>query len=268
MKNRVTPWPDACASPRPSLDENTREDRLLISKNAANLFALLRRVELRMLLLLGGLAALVWAFLAIGGEMIEGDTLGLDRELLLSLRSPVDLGDPIGPRAFEEAIRDVTALGSFTMLTMVTVVAVIGFAIHRRWIHAGVMAGAALLAQACSSLLKHAYDRPRPDLVPHGVDVYSASFPSGHSMLSAATYLTLAALIAHLEVSGPAKILVFIVALVLMTVIGISRVYMGVHWPSDVLASWCAGAAWALLAWLIVMRFTRSPPRPTAALRG
>ncbi len=231
-------------------------------KAAANLLALLRRVELRVLLLLGVLAALVWAFLAIGGEMIEGDTLGLDRALLLSMRSPSNLGDPIGPRAFEEAIRDVTALGSFTMLTLVTVVAVIGFAIHRLWIHAGVMAGTMLLAQACSHLLKTAYDRPRPDVVPHGVEVYSASFPSGHAMLSAVTYLTVAALVAHLEVSSRAKTLVFVLAMVLMAAIGVSRVYMGVHWPSDVLAGWCAGAAWALAAWLVVMRLTRSPLRP------
>lgn len=240
----------------------------MISKSAADVLALLRRVELRVLVLLAVLPALVWVFLIIGGEMIEGDTLGLDRELLLSMRSPGDLGDPIGPPAFEEAMRDVTALGSFTLLTLVTVVTVIGFAIHRLWVHAAVMAGTALLAQACSSLLKIAYDRPRPDLVPHGVDVYSASFPSGHSMLSAAIYLTVAALAAHLEVTGRAKILVFVLALVLMAVIGISRVYLGVHWPSDVLAGWCAGAAWALAAWLAVMRFARSPLRPTSAARA
>jgi undecaprenyl-diphosphatase len=227
------------------------------------LLSLFRRLELDLLLLLGGLAALIWAFLSLGGEMAEGDTLAFDHALLLKLRVPGDPANPIGPPAFEEAMRDITALGGFTVLTLVTVVATLAFLIHRRWAHATVMAGTALAAQLCSSLLKSFYDRPRPDLVPHGVDVYSASFPSGHSMLSAATYLTLAALIASLETKRRSKVLVFGLALILMAAIGFSRVYMGVHWPSDVLAGWCAGAAWALAAWLALMRLTvKSPPLP------
>jgi undecaprenyl-diphosphatase len=224
---------------------------------------MLARVELRFLLLLGGLAALVWGFLTIGGEMAEGETLAFDQRVLLSLRVPGDPADPIGPRAFEEAMRDVTALGGFTVLTLVTVVATLAFAMHRRWKHAGVMAGTILLAQACSRLLKNLYDRPRPDLAPHLVEVYSGSFPSGHAMLSAATYLTLAALIAHLEVKRRAKVLVFVLALLLMAAIGFSRVYLGVHWPSDVAAGWCVGAAWAFGAWLVLMRLeVKAPPPP------
>ena len=224
---------------------------------------MLRGVELRFLLLLGGLAALVWGFLSIGGEMAEGDTLAFDQRLLLGLRVPGDPADPIGPRAFEEAMRDVTALGGFTVLTLVTLVATLAFAMHRRWTHAGVMAGTILLAQACSRLLKNVYDRPRPDLAPHLVEVYSGSFPSGHAMLSAATYLTLAALIAHLEVTRRARVLIFVLALLLMAAIGFSRVYLGVHWPSDVAAGWCVGAAWALAAWLVVIRLeVRARPLP------
>ena len=224
---------------------------------------MLAGMELRLLLLLGGLAALVWGFLSIGGDMAEGDTLAFDRRLLLSLRVPGNPADPIGPRAFEEAMRDVTALGGFTVLTLVTIVATLAFAIHRRWKHAGVMAGTILLAQACSRLLKNAYDRPRPDVAPHLVEVYSGSFPSGHAMLWAATYLTLAALIAHLEVKRRAKVLVFALALLLMAAIGFSRVYLGVHWPSDVAAGWCVGAAWAIFAWLMLIRLrVRAPPSP------
>ena len=224
---------------------------------------MLAGVELRFLLLLGGLAALVWGFLSIGGEMAEGDTLAFDQRLLLGLQVPGNPAEPIGPRAFEEAMRDVTALGGFTVLTLVTLVAILAFAMHRRWKHAGVMAGTILLAQASSRLLKNLYDRPRPDLAPHLVEVYSGSFPSGHAMLSAATYLTLAALIAHLEVKRRAKVLVFALALLLMAAIGFSRVYLGVHWPSDVAAGWCVGAAWAIFAWLMLIRLrVRAPPSP------
>lgn len=219
----------------------------------AKIVSLLRRLELRLLLLLGGIAAAIWAFLSIGGEMAEGDTMAFDQQMLLGLRAPGDPTDPIGPPALEEAMRDITALGGFTVLSLVTVVATLAFALHRRWTHAAVMAGTAFLAQACSALLKSLYGRPRPDLVPHGVEVYSGSFPSGHSMLSAATYLTLAALIASLEVRRRSKALVFVLAILFMTAVGFSRVYMGVHWPSDVLAGWCAGAAWALAAWVVLM---------------
>ena len=224
-----------------------------------------RGLELRLLLLLGGIAAAVWGFLGVAEEMAEGETMGVDQHLMMLLRSHGDPADPIGPRAFEEAMRDITALGGFTVLTLVTVVATLAFLMHKRWTHAAVLAGTILLAQASSSLLKSAYARPRPDLVPHGVEVYSASFPSGHSMLSAATYLTLAALVAHLEVKRRSKVLVFGVAVFLMTAVGLSRVYMGVHWPSDVLAGWCAGAAWALAAWVVLMRLPDDQPKATAS---
>lgn len=224
-----------------------------------------RGLELRLLLLLGGLAAAVWGFLGVAEEMAEGETMGVDRHLMMLLRAHGDPADPIGPRAFEEAMRDVTALGGFTVLTLVTIVATLAFLMHKRWTHAGVLAGTIVLAQASSSLLKAAYDRPRPNLVPHGVEVYSASFPSGHSMLSAATYLTLAALIAHLEVKRRSKVLVFAVAVLLLTAVGFSRVYMGVHWPSDVLAGWCAGSAWALAGWVVLMRLPDDQPKAAAA---
>ena len=114
-----------------------------------------------------------------------------------------------------------------------------------------------LLADVSSEFLKHLYGRPRPDLVPHGSYVYSASFPSGHSTLSAATFLTLAMLISSLEPNRATKIMVFVLAFMLVFAIGFSRVYLGVHWPSDVLAGWCLGAAWALAAWTALLRVGR-----------
>jgi undecaprenyl-diphosphatase len=111
-----------------------------------------------------------------------------------------------------------------------------------------------LLADISSEGLKDLYGRPRPELVPHGSYVYSASFPSGHSTLSAATFMTLAVLIASLEPNRGTKRMVFILAALLVLGIGFSRVYLGVHWPSDVLAGWCLGAAWALAAWTALLR--------------
>ena len=159
----------------------------------------MRRFEARVLIGLMLVAGALWAFLNIGGEMREGETDALDKRLILALRVPGRLDDPIGPRKLEEVVRDVTALGGTTLVTAVTVVGVLAFAFHRRYRHSAVLAGAVLLAWGSSSLSKALYNRPRPGLVPHGVEVYSASFPSGHSTLAAATYLTLAMLVASLE---------------------------------------------------------------------
>jgi undecaprenyl-diphosphatase len=215
---------------------------------------LLRRLESRALAALVAGAGAAWAFLAVADEMREGGTLPIDRRILLALRRPGDPADPIGSQSLQEAMRDITALGGFTVLTLVTVLGAAMFLLHGKVRHAVVFVAAVLVGQFGSETLKSFYDRPRPDLVPHAVYVYSASFPSGHSMLSATVYLTLAALVASLEARRAAKALVFGVAILVMAAVGVSRVYLGVHWPSDVLAGWCAGAALAFAAWFVLLR--------------
>lgn len=200
--------------------------------------------------------------------MIEGDTDAIDRHLLLLLRNPANLSDPIGPRSFEEAMRDVTALGGITVLTLVTVVAALAFVLHKRHRHALVLVATVMLAQVSSEISKQIIGRPRPDLVPHGSYVYSHSFPSGHSMLSAATYLTLAMLIASLESTRRAKAMVYGLAALLMVAVGFSRVYLGVHWPSDVLGGWAFGAAYSLLAWLALLKIGPKPAPQTRSAKA
>ena len=224
---------------------------------------LLRRIETRALILVIGITGSLWAFFNVASEVGEGETAALDRRILLALRNPANLSDPIGSRSFEEAMRDVTGLGGFTVVTLVTLVGVVAFLIHGRKRHALVLAGTVLLAEISSDVAKSVYARARPDLVPHGSYVYSASFPSGHSTLSAATYLTLAVLIASLEPNRGTKAMVFVLAATLVLAIGFSRLYLGVHWPSDVLAGWSLGGAWALGAWTVLRRIARRPPAGT-----
>jgi undecaprenyl-diphosphatase len=187
-----------------------------------------------------------WFFMVLAGEVTEGTTQALDERLLLALRTnPQDLGDPFGPPWVEEMMRDITALGGFAILTLLTS-GVFIFLLLQGKPHAAlflvvVVVGGALL----STTLKGAFDRPRPDLVPHGSYVQNASFPSGHSMLSAAVYLTLGALLARLQSGRALKLYVLGIAVLLTVLVGISRVYLGVHWPTDVLAGWAVGAAWA-----------------------
>ena len=216
----------------------------------ARFWHFLRRFEARVLVGMVLAAGALWAFLVLGGEMAEGETASVDRSLILALRTPGDLDNPIGPRNIEEAVRDLTALGGTTVVALVTVVGFLAFAFHRKYRHALVLTGAVLLAWMSSDAGKALYDRPRPDLVPHGAFVYSGSFPSGHSTLSAATYLTLAMLVASLETRRRTKVLAYSLAAALVVAVGFSRVYLGVHWPSDVLAGWCLGSLWALAAWL------------------
>ena len=114
-------------------------------------------------------------------------------------------------------------------------------------------------AAACSlsTLLKIGFDRPRPDLVPHEAIVYTASFPSGHAMLAAVVYLTLGALLARVQPRRLLKLYLLGLAILLTVAVGASRVYLGVHWPTDVVAGWAVGAAWALLCWAAALWLQR-----------
>lgn len=206
------------------------------------------RLEFQVLAAIVAAGAAVLTFLKLSGEIGENETAAFDRTVLLWFRTPGHPADPIGSHTLEEAMRDVTTLGGFTYLTLITVVAVASLLFFRKPRQAVVLAVTVCLAEASSDVLKVFYERPRPTLVPHGVYVYSHSFPSGHSTLSAATYLTLAAILSSLDRRRPFKVFVFALAIAMTVGVGVSRVYLGVHWPTDVLGGWTLGAAWALLA--------------------
>jgi undecaprenyl-diphosphatase len=198
-------------------------------------------------------AAALFAFAKIANEVGQGETRAFDEWLLLSLRTPGEPAVPIGPKRVQELMRDLTALGSTGVLTIM-VLSVVGFLSMTRKGHAAILVlvsvvGGTLLSQT----MKFAFARPRPDLVPHGAEVYTASFPSGHSMMSAVVYLTLGALLARTQPDRSVKVYIMTIAVVLTLLVGISRVYLGVHWPTDVLAGWSLGGVWALLCWLVMV---------------
>jgi undecaprenyl-diphosphatase len=205
--------------------------------------------ELAVLLAIVGIAAGVWAFGLIADEVVEGDTQPFDRKVLSAMRAPNNLA-PIGPPILQEAARDITGLGGITILGLLTFT-VIGFLLldgkkRMAFFTCGSIASGLLV----SAILKGVFDRPRPDLVPHLTSVSTSSFPSGHSMMSALTYLTLGALLARSQERKRLKAYLILLAVTLTFLVGLSRVYLGVHWPTDVLAGWTAGASWALLCWL------------------
>lgn len=213
-----------------------------------------RRVEPVTLVVIIAITGALWAFISLASEMIEGDLHSFDEAVLLALRTPGDPADPIGSHQVEIAMRDLTALGGVTVLTLISL-SVLCFLILRRQRASALFLLVAILGgQALSYLAKSGFSRPRPDLVPHGVEVVTASFPSGHSMMSAVTYLTLAVMLTRTESTLGIRAFYIVVAAILTVLVGASRVYLGVHWPSDVLAGWTLGAAWALAVWLLARR--------------
>lgn len=210
--------------------------------------------ELRTLVLIAVIAAGIWAFAELADEVAEGDTQKFDARILMALREPGNPADPVGPSWVEEACRDVTGLGGTLVLTLLTLFAA-GFLFLQRNKRAallllGTMTGGFLLGQA----LKALFHRPRPDLVPYLSHIYSTSFPSGHSMMSAIAYLTLGAIMARVVSGKIMKAYLLLTAVLLTLMVGFSRVYLGVHWPTDVLAGWTCGAVWATLC-LLAGRF-------------
>jgi undecaprenyl-diphosphatase len=209
------------------------------------------RLEAGTVILVLLVAGALWAFLGIADEVREGGTLAFDRWLLLALRDPADPANPIGPSWLREVGRDLTALGGVAVLTLLTAAVAAWLALRRLWGATWLLlasVGGGILA---STFLKLLFERARPDLVPHLSHVTSASFPSGHSMMAAVVYLTLGVLLARVEPRRRTKAYVLSVAVILTLLVGVSRVHLGVHWPTDVLAGWSIGAAWALLCWLV-----------------
>ena len=202
--------------------------------------------------LLAALAA-VWSFSELSEAALGLEPRGFDERLLLLLREAGDLADPLGPAWLEQALRDITSLGSLTVVALVSLLAALALLRAHRplaavsgWIAVGT-------AEAASMLLKVGYARPRPDLVAHEVEVTTASFPSGHAMLAAVAYLTWALLLTSRQ-EPRARTLALALALVLTAAIGSSRVYLGVHWPTDVLAGWVIGGSWAITGYWLVRR--------------
>ena len=196
-------------------------------------------------------AAALFAFFQVASEMAEGDTMAFDRAILVGLRSSANPAIPVGPRWLAEAMTDITALGSATGLLLVGAGA-LGYLLALRRIRTALFVFAASgTGMALGVLIKHIYQRPRPTLVPHLVEVTSSSFPSGHATDSAIVYLTLGALLARAVPEGAPRIYVLAAAVAITLLIGCSRVYLGVHWPSDVVAGWAIGAAWALASSLV-----------------
>lgn len=232
----------------------------MISRERAARWLAFARREVWPLAALLTLALAAQGFLGLADEVAEGETRQIDETVLLALRTAHDPSLPLAPGWVTTAAMDITALGSVTVLTLLVVFVAGLFAALRRWREAAVMLAASGGGVLVSQGLKALFGRDRPEEAWRLVEAVNASFPSGHAMLSAVVYLTLGALVARFARKKRVKAFALGGAVLVALLVGISRVYLGVHWPSDVLAGWCLGGAWALAWWLAVQLLDRFRP--------
>ncbi len=223
----------------------------LRGKASATYGWLRQNVDLFMLLVLAIVVVTAWLTAELADEVQEGSTQRYDEWVLRRLRAPDDRTDPLGPPWFEDMWRDVTALGSASVLTLVTIVCAGYLLLRKKYRMLALLAAATAGSVVVALLLKSLFARPRPEFAAPGTYVLTASFPSGHSLLSAVIYLTLGALLARTTTRYRYKVYFISVALVITMLVGFSRIYLGVHYPTDVLGGWSFGLLWALLCWLV-----------------
>jgi undecaprenyl-diphosphatase len=210
-----------------------------------------RWLEPRYLLVLCIVALALSVFLHVADEVTDGETHEIDTAIMLALH-PGEARDGSGdPRWLRDMARDVTSLGSTTVLTLLVLVTAVYLMLARRYRLALFAVAATGLGAGLNSLLKTVFERARPELIAHDIYISTSSFPSGHAMSSATVYLTLGAMLARVSHGSTLKLFVLGTATLLTLAVGLTRVYLGVHWPTDVLAGWSLGAAWALGCWML-----------------
>ncbi|MDG2359855.1 MAG: phosphatase PAP2 family protein [Planctomycetaceae bacterium] len=204
-----------------------------------------------LIMMLTGLAV----FTALAAQLGTPSVQRFDETVVRSLRNAEDLAQPIGPTWFKELARDFTALGGYGILSTITLLVTTFLHLERRPARAHFVVVAIVAGYSLSMTLKALIARPRPDIVPWLSHVHSSSFPSGHSMMSAVVYLSLGLMLSDLTSRRLLKTFVVVAPLTISALVGLSRVYMGVHYPTDVVAGWWLGISWSLACWLAIRRW-------------
>lgn len=190
-------------------------------------------------------------FCAVSYAVLEHRTEFVDQRILMWFRDANDLADPWGPGWFEETVKDLSALGGYPILVLVSTFTVILLLAAKKAAAAVVFVASLVSGSVLSSLLKLLFQRARPDLVDHLDRTFTASFPSAHAMFGTVAWLMVAAMAARFVPDFRLRILVISMSVGVALIIGLTRVYLGVHWPSDIVAGWAMGGAWAGLCWWV-----------------
>ena len=194
-----------------------------------------------------------WGFIEVTMMVSRGSMQAFDDQVMRAMRRADDPAVAIGPVALTQFARDITALGSYSTLILVVLISVLFLSAARQRVALRTLAGASASGYLAMLVLKSVFQRPRPDVVPHLIDSHSTSFPSGHAMMSAVIYVTLAFQLLSVIKHWRVRLAIMLTAILLTTLIGMSRIFLGVHFPTDVLAGWTAGLVWSLL-WVLLSR--------------
>lgn len=202
-------------------------------------------------------AASLIIFASIAVMVSSGNLGSVERAFMTSLRDADDLGRLNGPSWLLYFVQNVTALGGWPVLTVFSAILGVAFALARRWPYLFILLAVVIGESVITGILKDMFARERPDFIPHLMYSSSSSFPSGHSASAAAVYFTLGLGLANMVTRKALRWYILIASPLIVFLIGASRVYLGVHYPTDVLAGWCVGAAWASFVWLAAWRIEK-----------
>lgn len=207
--------------------------------------------EVSILFIFFAMAVCLFVFIQIAYAVSDGEIYSIDKEILLLFRNSDNPDLTLGSERAQYIMRDITALGSSTILTIIVLFVVLYLAFKKEIRSIIFVLTAAIGGGVLVQILKFLFARPRPEIVPQLVSEISMSFPSGHSAMSAVVYLSLAVLISRIETSKKMRVFFISSALIITFIVGLSRIYLGVHYPTDVLAGWMIGLFWSLLCWFV-----------------
>lgn len=197
--------------------------------------------------------AAVWAFGEFAERVMSGQTQAMDESILRWIASHQS-------SVLDEAMVEITALGTGVVVLMIVCVSGLFLALTRHRYSALLLVVATGGGLLLNTILKLFFDRPRPQVFEWGTDAVSSSFPSGHAMSATIVYSTVAYLAARLSTHRWIRWVTMFIALMIIAIIMASRLYLGVHYPSDVVAGATIGLAWAafcMAALEAIQRFSR-----------
>lgn len=210
----------------------------------------------------------VLAFIEIADDMTEADGQAFDHQVLALMRPYADdPGRPWGPWWLKEAAADITSLGGISVLGLFAAIVILFLLSQRKWLSSILLAVGLAGGVGLSEGLKAVFERERPPAAMQAVETINASFPSGHALLSTVFYLSVAVMLTRAFPGRKSKIFVLGVGIVMALLVGLTRIYLGAHWASDVFAGWAVGAAWAMALWLFAYGVARWQRRRQAPLQ-
>lgn len=207
-------------------------------------------------LLIAGLG--VMTFVEVADDMTEADGQALDQQILAALRPYANDPDrPWGPWWLKEAAGDITSLGGISVLGLFALIVIVFLLSQRKWLSSLLLALGLAGGVGLSEGLKAVFERERPPASLRAVETLNASFPSGHALLATVFYLSVAVMLTRAFPRQRFKVFVLVIGMVLAMLVGLTRIYLGAHWASDVFAGWAVGAAWAMILWLVAYAVAR-----------